>query len=287
VLSRLAACLELLKIRMVALILCATAAGYYLGVRDAVDFPLLAHLLGWTGLAAGGALALNQVLEREEDARMERTRNRPIPSGRLSPGMATAEGILLTAAGLLGLHFQVNPLCAGVTAAITGSYLFLYTPLKRSTAFCTLWGGIPGALPPVAGWAAARGSLDSQSGVLFGILYLWQLPHALAIACRYREDYVRGGMQLLPGVDASGGSAGRQAVLNCLALLAVGLMPTLTGMAGRAYFAAALLLGLVFLGFAVAMAVSRSEASARRLERVSLVYLPALLVAMVLDKGGP
>ncbi len=278
--------LELLKPRMVALILGATAAGYYLGVRQEVSGPLLAHLLGWTALVAGGTLALNQVLEREEDARMDRTRNRPIPSGRISPAAALVEGVLLVAVGLMGLALGVNPLCAAVTAAITASYLFLYTPLKQSTAFCTLWGGIPGALPPVAGWAAARGGLDFPAWVLFGILYLWQLPHALAIALRYREDYARGGMRLLPALDPTGAWVGRQAVLNCLALLGVGLLPTLIGMAGRVYFASALVLGLGFLGFAAAMAVLRTEASARRLEIFSLAYLPALLAVLALDKGG-
>lgn len=278
--------LELLKPRMVALILGATAAGWYLGVPGAVPLHSLARLLGWTALVAGGTLALNQVLEREEDARMERTRARPIPSGRVSPAEAQLEGVLLVAVGLGGLFLGVNPLCAALTAAITASYLFLYTPLKKSTAFCTLWGGIPGALPPVAGWAAARGGVDFPAWLLFGILYLWQLPHALAIACRYREDYARGGMRLLPIVDPSGARAGRQAVLNCLALLAVGLLPARIGMAGQAYSAAALVLGLLFLGFAVAMAIQRTVASARRLEIVSLAYLPLLLGMLAWDKRG-
>lgn len=276
--------LALAKPRMVAMILAATGAGFVLASPDRPDWRLLARLLAWTALAAAGTLALNQVLEKDSDRLMDRTRERPLASGRLPLRTGLGAGVLLAAAGLLGLAFSVNPLCAAVTAAITASYLFLYTPLKRITAFSTLWGGIPGALPPVAGWAAARGVLEPQAWVLFAILYLWQLPHALAIACRYREDYEKAGIRLLPTVAPGGGATGRQVVLNCLALLAVGLLPTLVGMAGGIYFAAALVLGLGFLGFGIALAVSRTAAAARRLVIASLVYLPALLAAMVLDR---
>ncbi len=275
----------LLKPRMVAMILAATAVGSYLATQGPLDGLRLAWTLAGTALAAAGTLALNQVLERDLDARMERTRLRPLASGRLSMTAGLALGSGLTACGLLVLAFLVNPLCAAVTAAIPVAYLFLYTPLKRHSAFCTLWGGVPGALPPVAGWAAVRGSLDTQAGVLFAILFLWQLPHALAIACRYREDYARAGIRLLPTVEPGGGSTGRHVVLNSLALLAAGLTPTLVGMAGPAYFMAALLLGLVFLGFGVALALSGTPASARRLAAFSLVYLPLLFAAMVLDKA--
>ncbi len=276
--------LALTKPRMVLMILAATAAGFYLGATGTPDWGILGKTLGWTALAAAGTLALNQVLEVESDRKMARTRERPLASGRLSETAGLAAGVTLSTFGLLGLSVGVNPLCAAITASITASYLFLYTPIKRWTAFCTLWGGIPGALPPVAGWAAARGEVGPQAWVLFAILFLWQLPHALAIACLYQEDYERAGIRLLPTVFPGGNATGRQVVLNCLALLAAGLLPTLVGMAGKAYFVAALLLGGGFLGFGVSLAVSRSEEAARRLVVASLVYLPALLAAMALDK---
>jgi protoheme IX farnesyltransferase len=275
----------LCKPRMVAMILAATSVGSYLATRGPLDGLRLACTLAGTALAAAGTLALNQVLERDLDARMERTRLRPLACGRVSTTAGLALGTLLTACGLLALLFLVNPLCAAVTAAIPAAYLFLYTPLKRLSAFCTLWGGVPGALPPVAGWAAVRGSLDTQAGVLFAILFLWQLPHALAIACRYREDYARAGIRLLPTVEPGGASTRRQVVLNSLALLAAGLVPTLVGMAGPVYFVAALLLGLVFLGFGVALSLSGTPEAARRLEVFSLVHLPLLFAAMALDRS--
>ena len=201
-----------------------------------------------------------------------------------SPASGLALGAGLCAAGLLLLGWKANPLCAAVTAAIPASYLFLYTPMKRTSAFNTLWGGIPGALPPVAGWAAASGRLDRGAWILFAILFLWQLPHALAIGWQHREDYARAGIVVLPTVSPDGGGMARQAVLNSLALLAAGLLPSLTGMAGPRYFAAALLLGLAFLAFALRLAFSRTTEAARGLVLCSLVHLPALFLAMALDR---
>ena len=276
--------LALTKPRVVLMVLVTTLVGFYLGSPRGPDYGgLLATLVG-TGLAAGGTIALNQFLEREVDARMERTRLRPLPDGRLQPLEALAFGAAITSAGLLLLTFAVNALSGLVAAGIVSSYLFLYTPLKRKTSLCSVVGAVPGALPPVIGWAAARGELGLGAWVLFAILFLWQIPHSLAIARLYREDYARAGLRLLPVLEPDGRSTGRQVVSHCLALLAVSLLPTLTGVAGSVYFIAALAFGAAFLGCGIGLAVSRSAAAARRLLCASLVYLPALLVVMALDK---
>ncbi|MGH7361902.1 MAG: heme o synthase, partial [Candidatus Methylomirabilales bacterium] len=276
--------LALTKPRVVLMVLVTTLVGFYLGSWNGPDYgALLATLIG-TALAAGGTIALNQLLEREVDARMERTRLRPLPDGRLRPIEVLAFGAAITSAGLLLLTFAVNALSGLVAAGIVSSYLFLYTPLKRKTALCSVVGAVPGALPPVIGWAAARGELGLGGWLLFAILFLWQIPHSLAIACLYREDYARAGLRLLPVLDPDGRSTGRQVVAHCLALLAVSLLPTLTGLAGSVYFIAALAFGAAFLGCGIGLAVSRSAAAARRLLWASLVYLPALLVVMALDK---
>lgn len=217
---------------------------------------------------------------------MERTRLRPLPTGRLAPTEALAFGAALVAGGLLYLTLAVNPLSGLLAAAVVVGYIFAYTPLKRKTSLCTVVGAIPGSLPPAIGWAAARGELGLGAWVLFAILFLWQLPHSLAIAQLYREDYARAGIRLLPVVDPEGPSTGRQVVANCLALLAVGLLPTLIGLAGPVYFVSALALGLGFLGFGVGVALKPSTAAARRLVFASLAYLPSLLVVMALDKGA-
>jgi protoheme IX farnesyltransferase len=276
--------LALTKPRVVLMVLVTTLVGFYLGSPGGPDYGrLLATLVG-TALAAGGTIALNQFLEREVDARMERTRLRPLPDGRLQPLEALAFGAAITSAGLLLLTFAVNALSGLVAAGIVSSYLFLYTPLKRKTSLCSVVGAVPGALPPVIGWAAARGELGLGAWVLFAILFLWQIPHSLAIARLYREDYARAGLRLLPVLEPDGRSTGRQVVSHCLALLAVSLLPTLTGVAGSVYFIAALAFGAAFLGCGIGLAVSRSAAAARRLLCASLVYLPALLVVMALDK---
>jgi protoheme IX farnesyltransferase len=261
-----------------------TVVGYYLGSTGTpAPMPLLHALLG-TALAAGGTLALNQYLERDLDARMVRTRHRPLPDGRLLPSEALAFGIALLAGGLVYLAAAVNGLTAAITAVIAATYLLLYTPLKRVTSLCSLVGAVPGALPPVAGWAAARGTLGADPWVLFAIMFLWQIPHTLAIGRMYRDDYARAGIRVLPVLDRDGRSTGMHAVTNTLALLPVALLPTLIGLAGPVYFSVSLLLGLALLWFAVALARRRSVADARRLMFASLVYLPAVLGAMALDK---
>ncbi|MBW8057445.1 MAG: protoheme IX farnesyltransferase [candidate division NC10 bacterium] len=276
--------LALTRPRVVVMVLITTVVGFYVASSGVTDYVRLVHTLLGMGLAAGGTLALNQYIERDVDARMERTRLRPLPDGRLQPTEALVFGVAITGAGLLYLALFVNVLSAFVTAISVGSYLFLYTPLKRKTALCSLVGAVPGALPPVIGWGAARGELGLGAWVLFAILFLWQTPHSLAIARLYRDDYARAGIQLLPVVEPDGGSTGRQVVSHCLALLAVGLLPTLIGLAGSVYFLGAFTLGIAFLGCGIGLAVSRSEAAARRLLFASLLYLPVQLGLMALDK---
>ena len=277
--------LALTKPRMVVMILVTTFVGFYLGSTGVVvDTLRLMHTLLGTGLAAAGTLALNQFLERDVDARMDRTRLRPLPEGRLHPGEALAFGTMVAVAGVLYLGLTVNAVSGLVTAFTVVSYLFVYTPLKRRTSLCSVLGAIPGALPPVTGWVAAQGDFGPGAWVLFAILFLWQLPHSLAIGWLYRADYARAGIRLLPVIEPDGCSTVRQIVSNCLALLAVGLLPTLIGLTGSVYFLGALALGTGFLVCGIVLAVSRSAADARRLVFASLVYLPALLVLMALNK---
>jgi heme o synthase len=282
--QRLADYLALTKPRVVAMVLVTTAVGFYLGSAGAPAMPLLLVTLLGTALAAAGTLALNQWMERDLDARMERTRRRPLPDGRLQPGEALAVGLALLASGLLTLAGGPGALPALVTAGIAVTYLLVYTPLKPVTSLCSIVGAIPGALPPVAGWAAARGALGLEPCILFAIMFLWQIPHSLAIGRVYRDDYARAGVRLLPVVDPDGPSTGTHVVSNCLALLPVAMLPTLVGLAGQIYFLVALALGLGFLWSAIGLARSRSAADARRVLFASLVYLPVLLAVMALDK---
>jgi protoheme IX farnesyltransferase len=275
---------DLAKPRVVSMILVTTLVGFYLGSQGTPNYWLLLHTLASTALAAGGTLALNQYLERDLDAVMLRTRMRPLPAGKLQPAEALVFGNWVTAIGIVYQTFAVGALPALVTACTTVSYLFLYTPMKRRTPLCSLVGAVPGALPPVTGWAAAAGGLGVAPWVLFSILFLWQLPHSLAIARMYRDDYARAGIRLLPVIDPDGGSTGRQIVTNSLALMSVALLPTVVGLSGVVYFFVALLLGLVLLGYSVQLARTRRLADARRLLFASLVYLPVLLAVMALDK---
>lgn len=278
--------LELTKPRVVVTILVTTVVGYHLGSQGAGDYLRLLNTLIGIALAAGGTMALNQFLEREVDARMERTRLRPLPDGRLTPIEALAFGAAITGVGVLYLAVAVGLLAGTVTAATVALYLGAYTPLKLRTPLCVVVGAIPGALPPVTGWVAARGELGLGAWVLFAILFLWQLPHTLAIARLHRDDYARAGIRVLPVVDPDGTSTERQIVTGCLALLAVGLLPTLIGLTGHVYFFGALALGVLFLGCGMAQAISRSVPAARRLLFASLLYLPTLLALMAFDKVG-
>jgi protoheme IX farnesyltransferase len=283
---RVADFLALAKPRVVLMVAFTTLVGYYLGASADLDYLRLVHVLVGTALAAGGTLALNQFLERDVDARMLRTRTRPLPDGRLQPLEAAAFGSLVTAGGLAYLLVTAGPAAAAITAATSALYLGVYTPLKRVSPLCTVLGAVPGALPPVAGWVAARGELGVGAGVLFAILFLWQMPHTLAIARLYREDYARAGIRVLPVVDPEGGSTERQIVTGCLALHVAGLLPTLVGLTGGVYFFGALLLGALFLVVGAAQALRPSAPAARRVVIASVVYLPILLALMALDKVG-
>jgi heme o synthase len=274
----------LTKPRVVLMILVTTLVGYYVGLTGAPDWARLLHLALGTALAAGGTLALNQYWERDVDARMERTRARPLPDGRLMPLEALVFGGSMTALGLAELAAFVGVPAAAVTLATFALYLFAYTPLKLRTALCTIVGAVPGALPPVTGWVAARDDAGAGAWILFGILFLWQLPHTLAIARLYRDDYARAGVRLLPVIDPEGSSTERQILTGCLALLGVSLLPTLSGLAGGVYFAGALALGLGFVVLGARHAIAPSPVGARRVLFASLLYLPALLALLAFDK---
>ncbi len=282
--SKLSDYLALTKPRVTVMVVITMMFGFYLGARGEMNWLLLLHALLGTALVAAGTSTLNQYLERDLDAKMLRTKNRPLPTGRLTPNAALAFGVAISICGFAHLLIFVNLLTALLAALTLASYVFLYTPLKTRSALSTVVGAIPGALPPMGGWTAARGELGIEAWILFAILFLWQLPHFLAIAWIYREDYARGGFPMLPVIDPEGRSVGRQIFTNCLALLPVSLLPTLVGMAGATYFIGAFGLSLVFFISGIGVIIHRSNLSARRLMRVSLLYLPILLGLMAFDK---
>ena len=282
--------LELCKPRMNALVVVTTAVGFYMAARvagsAAADWALFLHTVIGTALTAAGASVLNQYVERDLDAKMPRTANRPLPAGRVMPVEALALGAALGTIGVLYLTTLVNAPAAMLAAVTLVTYVFLYTPLKTRTTLCTVVGAVPGAIPPMIGWAAAAdGALGPGAWALFSILFFWQLPHFLAIAILYRDDYARGGMKMLPVIDDARFSfTGRQIVLWALALIPVSLFPAVAGLTGTAYFAAAALLGVAFLWFAVRCALTGARADARRLFLASIIYLPALLGVMMLGQ---
>jgi heme o synthase len=282
--SRFAVFADLVKARLTLLVLLTTLVGFYVASPGPIDLLLLVHAMLGTALVAAGAAALNQFLEREHDAKMERTEDRPLPSGRLQPGTVLLLGGISAGLGLLYLTLVVNPL-TGLLGAITlGSYLFIYTPLKRVTTLNTVIGAIPGALPPLMGWTAARGEISPGGWALFAILFFWQLPHFYAIAWIYREQYARAGFMMLPVVDPAGERTGRQAVSHALGLLPFSLCPFVFHLAGPVYLAGALVLGAAYLWFAIQFSRRLTVASARRLFFMSIIHLPLLLGLMVLDK---
>lgn len=281
--SRLSDFSELTKPRLVSLVLMSSAAGYFLAAGPELSLAAFLHALAGTGLVAAGSMALNQWWEREHDALMPRTSRRPIPSGRISPAQALATGLLLSAAGLLYLWIASNPLTVVLAALTLVSYLLLYTPLKRRTSLNTIAGAIPGAIPPMIGWAAATGSVGYEAWVLFSILFLWQLPHFLAIAWLYRQEYFKAGFVMLPGDGSNSLLVARQAVIASAMLLPVSLVPSLCGISGAVYFFSALALG----GFLLAVSVSGLrdlDRNARPLLRASIIYLSLILLIMVVDK---
>jgi protoheme IX farnesyltransferase len=244
---------------------------------------MIATLLG-TGLTAAGASVLNQVIERKFDALMRRTANRPLPAGRVCPGEAWFFGVVLSAGGTAVLAALVNPLTASLGAITIATYLLVYTPAKRRTTLCTLVGAVPGAIPAVMGFTAMDGAITAPALAMFGILFVWQMPHFLSIAILYRDNYASGGFRMLPVEDEGLEVSTRQIVLYSLALVPTTLLPVALGMAGLTYFAAAILLGAAFCGFGIICAGSKSLANARRLFLASIVYLPGLLASMMFDR---
>jgi protoheme IX farnesyltransferase len=276
--------LALTKPRLNMLVLATTMAGLYLAAPDGVAVPILVHTLVGTALVAGGAAALNQAWERQTDSRMRRTLTRPLPGGRLSIGEATWFGVLMSGIGLAQLAFGVNVISAAVAGATLISYVLVYTPLKLRTSLSTLVGAIPGALPPVIGWAAATGRISLPALVLFGIIFFWQMPHFLAIAWLYRDDYARAGIPLLSVLEPDGRRTGQQALSYAAALWPVSLLPVVVGLAGIAYALVATVLGLLFIWVSMRFARQRSMPNARTLFLFSITYLPLLLGALVADR---
>ena len=274
----------LAKPRLNFLVVASALAGYTMAGGDTSSVALLLCTLAGTGLVAGGASALNQVIERQPDGLMRRTRMRPLPDGRLQPGESLVFAIATAGAGLLILALGANLLSAAVAFTTLLTYAAIYTPLKRVSSFATVVGAIPGALPPVIGWAAARDTLSPGAWILFGIVFLWQLPHFLAIAWIYREDYARAGFPMLPVIDPDGHSTARQACVYAAALLPVSLAPTLVGMTGTTYFYGAFALTLLFLGLTLQFARTRSIPDARRLFFGSIIYLPLLWIVMIVGR---
>lgn len=276
--------LELTKPRVTALVLITTVVGYYMASGPGVAVLGLLHAVFGTALVAGGASAFNQYIERHHDARMYRTRERPLANRRLSESEALVFSVLISVAGIAYLFLFANPVTGALAAGTLILYVAVYTPLKRSTALATVVGAVPGAAPPVLGWTAAGGALDGMAFALFLILFLWQLPHFLAIAWIYDEDYTRGGFPHLTISHSGANAASRQIILYCSTLVPVSLLPTSLEVTGAAYMFGALLAGLIYLGYGIALAVFRTPLAARRLLKASVIYLPALFLLMVIDK---
>jgi protoheme IX farnesyltransferase len=275
--------LELTKPDITVLVVITAAAAFWLGSGSPVDRAGLRHvLIGITALSAGIA-AMNHYLEREIDGRMRRTSRRPLPSGRLRPRHALIFGLSLSIFAEAYLFFFLNSVTALLGAVAFGSYLFVYTPLKTRTTLCTAIGAVPGALPALMGWTAARGEISPGGWVLFAILFLWQFPHFFAIAWMYREDYARAGIRMLPVVDPEGRRTGRQIVLYTLLLVGVSFLPPLFGLSGALYLVGAVLLGGYFLWHSVRAARTRARGHARHVLKASIVYLPLLLGLMCAD----
>jgi heme o synthase len=275
---------DLFKARLTFLVLLTTLVGFYIGYRGPVNYLLMLHTMVGTALLAAGASALNQLWEREHDAKMRRTQSRPLPAGKMQPGTVLIIGIVTSVMGIGYLALAVNPLTSLIGAASLLSYIFVYTPLKRITWLNTAIGAIPGALPPLMGWTAARNELSREGWALFAILAFWQIPHFLAIAWMYREEYARAGFKMLPNVDPDGHRTARQALSHTLGLLPVSLAPFAFGLTGPLYLAGALVLGTAFFWCALQFARHLSVARAKQLFFASILYLPLLLVVMVLDK---
>jgi protoheme IX farnesyltransferase len=282
--ERVAAYLELTKPRITFLIVLTSAAGFAMASGARIDYPgMLRSMLG-IALLSSGIATINQYMERDLDALMRRTANRPLPSGKLLPWEALAFGVSLIVLAEIYLAVLVNPLTALLGLTVIAGYLFGYTPLKTRTSLSTMVGAFPGAVPPLIGWAAARGSVGLEAWVLFAILFLWQFPHFLAIAWMYREDYSRAGILMLPVLEPDGRVTAQQIVVYTILLLPVSLLPAVLGISGKVYLYGAIVLGLLFLYSSVRAAFSKSRQEARRLLLASVIYLPLLFILMVLDR---
>jgi protoheme IX farnesyltransferase len=277
---------ELIKPRMNLLVVLTTLVGFYMATPTfaPLNWLLLFHTILGTALTAAGASVLNQYVERDLDGKMPRTANRSLPTGRIQPLEALIMGVTLGIAGVLYLLAKVNPLTSLLGAVTLASYVWIYTPMKRKTTLCTIVGAFPGAIPPVMGFTALHGYISPQALALFGILFLWQMPHFLAIAVMYKDDYTAGGFRMLPCVDPDLTATGRQIMVYLASLLPVTLMPFGMKMAGPAYLIAAIILGGVFITYGIQAAFARNRESARKLFFVSIIYLPLLLGALMIDK---
>jgi protoheme IX farnesyltransferase len=273
--------MALTKPRLNLLVVATSAAGYYLGASSGPAVWPMAQAVAGTALVAGGAAVLNQVYERDTDSLMRRTRMRPLPDGRVAAADARIFGLALAACGLALLATRANVLAASLAAATLGVYLLVYTPMKRHSRFATVIGAAPGALPPLIGWTASHGSLSLGGAALFGIVFLWQIPHFMAIAWLYRDDYGKAGFPMLPVIEPDGRTTGRQAVLYAAALLPMSLVPTVIGLSGWPYLMIALGLGIALLWLSVRFAEARNDRSARTLFLASIAYLPLLWIAMI------
>ncbi len=282
--ARAADFLELTKPRVNVLVVATTLLGFYMATRPQDALALLINTVIGTTLVASGASAFNEIIERDLDARMRRTRNRPLPTGRLTSRPAVVFAVALSVAGIVELALGANLLAAAVASATLLTYTLAYTPLKTRTSLATVIGSVPGALPPMIGWAAARNSLSIEAWILFGIVFLWQMPHFLAIAWMYREDYKRAGFPLLPIVEPDGASTGRQALVYAAALVPVSLAPTAVGLTGGVYMIGAAIIGAVFVALAADFTRRRTAPVARRLFFCSIAYLPILWVLMVIGR---
>ena len=276
---------ELVKARLTLLVLLTTAVGFYLGADGPVNFAALLHTVFGTAAAAAGAAALNQWWEHQLDALMQRTRSRPVPAGRMRPMEALIIGAALSIFGVAYLAFVCNALSAALAAITIIIYVFAYTPLKRVSTFNTALGAVPGALPPMIGWASARGTLNAGAWMLFAILFFWQLPHFFAIAWMYRDDYARAGFQMISTDDRTGERSASQSVFFCMILFVIAGLPAFLGIATVFYLLAELILGGIFLAAAMRFLKTGAPSDARRLFITSIIYLPLLLGALVLSKA--
>jgi len=275
---------QLTKPGVTFMVILSTFGGFYLAGQSSLDYFVLLKTIVGTWCVAAGTNALNQLIERRIDGQMKRTKNRPLPAGRMTARQVALFAGSISILGILLLVLTVNPLTGLLAAGTLFSYILIYTPLKRKTPISTLVGAVPGALPALGGWTAATGTITPEAWILFAILFFWQLPHFLAIAWIYRDDYKRGGFSVLPVVDESGVRTGYHVIGNCLALLSVSLLPTLAGLTGMFYLIGATIIGVIFLIYGVQLSRLKSNLCAKKLLHASIIYLPVLMALMLIDK---